>query len=336
MDRIIKEQLIIESINNNVKVLNEIDFGGKIRSFFNKLSKSDMQKLNIVLTKYIAEQFDGDFGKYLNKYLNKNFGRKVEFVKILVDYREEGKSSVNDMFDKNHIFNMVGNAALDYIEKKIVKRLSFTTITGSKMIDRAYKIHITNLFNQEIVIDNTFKKFSALLDKKLDSAMDSHEFEEIVVSQSENINEGRGVRGINKLKMKYNKTFMGDKLKRMQWKTVDAILIGMPDLNGKYRRVVKEAVFESSLTDISDKASMDLNYKEISKFIAPFVLKKMNSDMIERGQNEDVLVKSFLKNVMFLSTKPRLSEGIFKKLFTDIILAVMSDNRDKKRKSTKS
>ena len=167
MDNIIEKQLIVESVNQNVLKLNEIDFGGKIRTFFNNLSPNDKKRLNLPLTKFISEHFDGDFGKYLNKYLNKNFGRKVEFVKMLVDYREEGKTSLNDMIDKNHIFNMIGNAAIDYIEKKVIHKFRLMSVSGNRSIDRAYRNHILSLFELESVQRTIFVKISNTLDKKI-------------------------------------------------------------------------------------------------------------------------------------------------------------------------
>jgi hypothetical protein len=283
----IKEQLN-EIQSKEEGQLNEIDLSSALGNLKNRLTSKN-NKQNKAFAKILSDQFEGDFAKYLKKYLIKK-GKKMDTIQTVIDYFQNPSE---DNYEE--VFHVIGVPMLQYFVKKtfgksdlrgrikqmtpFLKKVS----TGNKDLDANVFLAMSHAIGEKEIEDEFKKKLRGIIDQKLGDSLEDQDFFDFISDlihdnddDEEELEEGIGdvvkrVKKGAKAVKRGARNIVADKIDRFRWKAMDVITDTIPSLKKKVKRLIKNQVW-------------NLTYQELRKII--------------KGDGADVLSKVIGKSIM--------------------------------------
>lgn len=292
----------------------EFDLNSIVGKFKNKVFNNKNKVYN-EFAKLLGKQFQGEFGKYLEKHIRKN-GEKMDAIGMLLQYFQSPSTS-----NFEDVYALIGKPMLEFFLKKVFGKVNLKdkakfkirnltpflkkVSSGNKQMDMFIFRGIADMLNEKEVEKKFKVQLRQILDDKLGDAFNDKDFadffEELFNSPDET-NEGKlNEAGLGK---KVSRAFSGNKSK---WKVFDLITDVIPNLRKSILRNIKNDIFNMDEKVINKiLLSQDRNrWKPITKSITKNVLKHLvkNSRDIYFKENymselTDVVQKVFMSSDM--------------------------------------
>lgn len=295
----IKEQLN-EIQRKEEGQLNEIDLSSALGKLRDKLTSKN-SKQNREFAKIVSDQFEGDFAKFLKKYLIKQ-GRKMNTIQTLVNYfKDPSQEAYED------VYHILGAPMLQYFVKKIFGKTNLRgrikqmtpflkkVSTGNKELDRHVFLAMSHGIGEKELEDEFMSRLKSIIDTKLGDALENQDFLDFVTDlmgdseeDEEELEEGikdriknvkRGVRNV-----------LASDLDRERWKVMDIITDTIPNLKKPIRRMIRDEVWKIKYNEIR-KMQKGRGSNIIAKIVSKSVMKHIISKARSLYFKEDYLSK---------------------------------------------
>lgn len=252
-------------ISESALKLNEYDFED-ISKGFKKLTKADQKKIHNAALKKIGNIFDEDFANFLIKNNKlKMFGNAVNIAYQLKMAKTDNKALDNIQY-------FIVNNMVDYYKSKLKKKIFKKSLTGSKLIDEAYKNAFISYMSSKSVLDLLKEQTGEILKDKDDDILN------IVLEDKKKKSIKKTVRNIRDV--------FSSKQKRLKYRIIDNIFDEIKGLNKTLKRKIKKQIDnepDHEIIEIYQKLDRSKDkIKTISNIIAEPIMNHIRRSVFDK------------------------------------------------------